>query len=269
MDLRHRRSGNMAIAIRTDKEIDLIRDAGRIVGRILKRLEKESVVGVTTAHLAEISDQMIEEAGADPLFKGVKNPKASFAFPASICASINEELVHGIPGQRKLCSGDILSIDCGVRLKGYCGDAAITVMIGQTQPEIQKLVITTREVLDIAVAECRPGRYWSEIAGKMQSHAERTGFSVVRDYVGHGIGRKMHEDPKIPNFVSDELLQNDFMLRKGMILAVEPMVNMGTSRVKVLSDGWTVVTADHKPSAHFEHTLAITDCGAEVLTESE
>ncbi len=259
----------MAIAIRTDKEIDLIRDAGRIVGRILKRLEKEAVVGVTTAQLAKMSDQMIDEAGAIPLFKGVKNPKAGFDFPSSICASINEELVHGIPGDRKLCSGDILSIDCGVKLKGYCGDAAITVMIGQTRTEVQTLVSTTREVLELAVTESRPGRYWSEIAAIMQNHAEKAGFAVVRDYVGHGIGRKMHEDPKIPNFVSDELLQNDFMLRKGMILAVEPMVNMGTSRVKVLSDGWTVVTADRKPSAHFEHTLAITGSGVEVLTESD
>jgi methionyl aminopeptidase len=257
----------MAVAIRTDKEVELIRNAGQIVGSILRRLQEEAVVGVTTRQLAEISDKMIADAGAIPLFKGVKNPKASFDFPSSICASINEELVHGIPGEKKLRSGDILSIDCGVKLKGYCGDAAITVMIGNVSPEVEKLVCNTREILEIAVNESKPGRCWSEVADKMQKHAEKAGFGVVRDYVGHGIGRKMHEDPKIPNFVSEELLQNDFILRKGMILAVEPMVNMGTYRVKVLSDGWTVVTADHKPSAHFEHTLAITDNGAEVLTK--
>jgi methionyl aminopeptidase len=256
----------MAVAIRSNREIDLLRAAGKLAGQILRRLEQEAVPGVTTAQLAQISDEMIAQAGATALFKGVTNPQAKFAFPASICASINHQLVHGIPGDTKLCSGDIISIDCGVRLKGYCGDAAITAIVGSVPPQVERLVSVTRQMLDVAVQQCRPGRYWSEIAGLMQACAEDAGFAVVRDYVGHGIGRQMHEDPKLPNFVSDELLQSDLLLRKGMILAVEPMVNMGTHRVRVLDDGWTVVTADGKPAAHFEHTLAVTDSGVEVLT---
>lgn len=257
---------NMAVAIRSNQEIELIRAASKIVARVLQRLEKEIVAGVTTAQLADISDKIIGEAGAIPLFKGVPNPQAKMDFPASICASINEQVVHGIPSDRKLCSGDIISIDCGVKLKGYCGDAAMTFLVGQVAPEVRNLVKVTREVLNIAIANANPGCYWSEIASKMQNHAESAGFGVVREYVGHGIGRKMHEDPKLPNFVSKELRANDLLLRKGMILAVEPMVNAGTHRVKSLPDGWTVVTVDGKASAHFEHTLAITDNGVEVLT---
>lgn len=260
----------MAVAIRTEKEITLIRAAGDVVGRILKKLREFADVGVTTAQLAKVSDELIAAEQAIALFKGVKNPAAKFDFPASICTSINEQVVHGLPSdQRKLADGDIISIDCGVKRKGYCGDAAVTLMIGRVKPEVERLVRTTDEVLEIAVAETRPGRLWSDVARRMQNHAEKAGFGVVRDYVGHGIGRQMHEDPKLPNFVSEELLQNDILLRKGMILAVEPMINLGTWKVKVLADGWTVVTADGKPAAHFEHTLAVTEGGAAVLTGSE
>jgi len=247
----------------------MIRAAGSVVGRILKKLREFADVGVTTAQLAEISDRMIADAGGIALFKGVKNPAASFDFPASICTSINEQVVHGIPDSRKLENGDIISIDCGVKLKGYCGDAATTVIIGKVDHEVQQLVDVTRQVLNVAVKNAQPGIYWSQVARLMQDHAEKAGFGVVRDYVGHGIGRKMHEDPKLPNFVSNELLRNDFRLRKGMILAVEPMVNLGTWKVKVMRDGWTVVTSDRKPAAHFEHTIAITEKGADVLTINE
>ena len=217
----------MAVAIRTEKEIELIRAAGAVVGRILKKLREFADVDVTTAQLAKVSDEIIAAEQALALFKGVKNPAASFDFPASICTSINEQVVHGIPSdRRRLSEGDIISIDCGAKRKGYCGDAAVTLMIGRVEPE-------------------------------------------VRDYVGHGIGRQMHEDPKLPNFVSEELLRNDILLRKGMILAVEPMINLGTWKVKVMADGWTVVTADGKPAAHFEHTLAVTENGADILTDSE
>jgi len=257
----------MAVTIRAPREIEMIRAAGGIVGRVLKKLKEFADVGVTTAQLAEVSDAIIAHAGAAALFKGVTNSTAKFAFPASICTSINEQVVHGIPADRKLADGDIVSIDCGVKLKGYCGDAATTIIIGNASPQVCQLVEVTGAVLDIAVAQTRPGRYWSEIADLMQKHAEKHGFAVVRDYVGHGIGREMHEDPKLPNFVSKELLKNDLLLRKGMILAVEPMVNMGTWKVRLLDDGWTVITADGKPAAHFEHTLAVTDNGAEVLTE--
>lgn len=256
----------MAVAIRTQREIELIRSAGGVVGRILKKLREMAKVGVTTGQLAQASDEMIAQAGGVALFKGVSMPSARFDYPASICASVNEEVVHGIPGQRVLTDGDIISVDCGVKLAGYCGDAATTIMVGQCPPRVQELVRVTRELLDLAVEQIRPGRYWSEIAGLMQQHAEAAGLAVVRDYVGHGIGRRMHEEPKLPNFVSKELLDHDLLLRKGMILAVEPMVNMGTWKVRVLPDGWTVVTADRQPAAHFEHTLAVTDSGAEVLT---
>ena len=259
----------MAVAIRTSKEIEMIRSAGEIVGRILKKLKEHADVGVTTAELARISDEMIEQAGGIPLFKGVKNPAAKFDFPSSICASINEQVVHGIPDDTRLNDGDIISIDCGVKHNGFCGDAAVTIIIGNVDPKVRRLVEVTREVLDIAVKNSRPGRYWSEIAGKMQAHAEENGFGVVRDYVGHGIGRQMHEDPKLPNFVSQELVQNDLLLRKGMVFAVEPMVNMGTWKVRVLKDGWTVVTKDKLPAAHFEHTIAITQNGAMVLTDAD
>jgi methionyl aminopeptidase len=256
----------MAIAIRTEREIEFLRRAGRLVAEILKKVSEQAVAGTTTARLAKISDTMIEQAGATALFRGVTNPQASFAFPASICASINEQLVHGIPCDRILKDGDIISIDCGVKLQGYCGDAATTVIVGAATPDIETLVQVTREMLNVAVERTKPGVYWSQVAGAMQAHAEAAGFSVVRDYVGHGIGRQMHEDPKLPNFVNSELLRNDVLLRKGMILAVEPMVNMGTYKVKVLEDGWTVVTADRRSCAHFEHTLAVMDNGAEILT---
>ncbi|MBN1845105.1 MAG: type I methionyl aminopeptidase [Sedimentisphaerales bacterium] len=257
----------MAVAIRTAREIEKIRAAGQVVGRVLHKLREIAAAGVTTADLADLSDRIIAEAGGTALFKGVRNPAARFDFPASICASINEEVVHGIPsGRRMLTDGDILSIDCGVKLNGYCGDAAITLPIGRVDPEVERLLRITRQLLDIAVRESRPGRYWSEIAGRMQEHAEQAGFGVVRDYVGHGIGRQMHEDPKLPNFVSRELLGNDLLLRKGMVLAVEPMVNLGTWKVKVSGDGWTVLTADGLPSAHEEHTIAVTDDGTEILT---
>lgn len=256
----------MAVALRSRNEIDLIRAAGKIVARVLSRMKEAAVEGISTGELARISDEMIEKAGGIALFKGVKNPQAKFDFPASICASVNEEVVHGLPGERKLVRGDIISVDCGVKLDGYCGDSATTIMVGEVPDETQKLLQITEEVLNIAIDNAKSGRKWSEVARLMQSHAEKAGFGVVREYVGHGIGRKMHEDPKVPNFVSDELLQRDLILRKGMVLAVEPMLNMGTHETRVLSDGWTVVTADLKPAAHFEHTIAITDNGAEVLT---
>ena len=243
-----------------------MRVAGRVVARILQRIREKAVEGITTVELARISDAMIDEARGTALFKGVKNPQARFDFPASICASVNEEVVHGIPSERKLRNGDVISVDCGVKLNGYCGDSATTIMIGDVNADTQQLLRATEEMLNIAIAHAHAGQKWSVVARLMQEHAEQYGFGVVRDYVGHGIGRRMHEDPKVPNYVSDDLLRHDIVLRKGMVLAVEPMLNMGTYKTKVLSDGWTVVTADNKPAAHFEHTIAITENGADVLT---
>jgi len=247
-----------------------MRRAGAVVADVLSQLQKIAAPGMTTAYLDGIAAKMTAAAGAEALFKGVRSPQARMPFPGAICASVNEQVVHGIPSERVvLQEGDILSIDFGVRLNGYCGDAAVTVPIGQVSPENRRLMDTTREVLDIAMQKSRPGVRWSEVAGFMQRHAESAGFSVVRDFVGHGIGTKMHEDPKVPNFVSEELLADDIWLAEGMVLAVEPMINAGTYAVRTLGNGWTVVTRDGKCSAHFEHTIALVKGGCEVLTKKQ
>jgi methionyl aminopeptidase len=241
--------------------------AGAVVADVLCQLQKIAKPGMTTAYLDGVALRMTAEAGAEALFKGVRNPQARMPFPGAICASINEQVVHGIPSESvMLREGDILSIDFGARLNGYCGDAAVTVPMGRISEESRRLIDITEEALNIAIDLARPGVRWSEVAGKMQRHAEAAGFSVVRDFVGHGIGTKMHEDPKVPNFVSDELLAEDIVLTEGMILAVEPMINAGASAVRTLANGWTVVTRDGKSSAHFEHTIAVVRGGSEVLT---
>jgi methionyl aminopeptidase len=210
---------------------------------------------------------MTADAGAEALFKGVRSPVARIPFPGAICASINEQVVHGIPSEdTKLKNGDILSIDFGVRLNGYCADSAVTIAIGEISENRRKLMDVTKRVLNIAIEKSAPSIKWSQIAAEMQRYAESAGFSVVKDFVGHGIGKKMHEEPRVPNFVSDDLLKNDIVLEEGMVLAVEPMINTGTSAVRTLKNGWTVVTRDGKSSAHFEHTIVILGNGSEVLT---
>jgi methionyl aminopeptidase len=246
-----------------------MRQAGAVVAEVLSKLQTIARPGMTTAHLDGIALQMTVAAGAEALFKGVRSPQARMPFPGAICASVNEQVVHGIPAESAvLREGDVLSLDFGARLNGYCGDAAVTVPIGRISAGNQKLVDVTREVLEIAVARMRPGVRWSEIARPMQKHAESAGFSVVRDFVGHGIGTKMHEDPKVPNFVSRELLADDILLAEGMVLAVEPMINAGGYAVRTLGNGWTVVTRDGRYSAHFEHTIAVVKGGCEVLTQT-
>jgi methionyl aminopeptidase len=244
-----------------------MRQAGVVVADVLSELQKIAAPGVTTAYLDSVALQMTVEAGAQALFKGVRSPQAKRPFPGAICASVNSEVVHGIPAETPpLKDGDILSVDFGVKLNGYCGDAAVTVPIGTISEANRRLLDTTRAVLEIAIAMARPGIRWSQVAARMQDHAEAAGFSVVRDFVGHGIGTRMHEDPKVPNFVSEELLADDIMLTEGMVLAVEPMINAGGYAVRTLANGWTVVTKDGKCSAHFEHTIAIVKGGCEVLT---
>lgn len=245
----------------------MLRNAGQVVASVLSKLKEHAVPGTSTAELDRMALDMTEQAGAIALFKGVPCPYMDRPFPGAICASINEQLVHGIPSPKAvLKEGDILSVDFGVRLNGYCGDAAFTAGIGQISPDRQKLIDVTWRMLDIAIENMAPGVRWSMIAAMMEKTAREAGFSVVRDYVGHGIGTEMHEDPKVPNFVSRELLNNDIILKEGMILAVEPMVNMGKAAVRTLSDGWTVVTKDRMCSAHCEHTIAVVDGGCEVLT---
>jgi len=245
-----------------------MRQAGRVVHRVLARTGELVAAGVTTAGLNEEAERLITEAGGTALFKGVRNPQARFPFPAALCVSVNEELVHGIPGPRVLKEGEIVSIDCGVRLAGYCGDAATTVPVGSVPREVQHLLDVTRRALDLAIETIRPGRMWSEVAKGMQRYVEGERLSVVRDFVGHGIGREMHEEPKVPNFWNESQKQLDFKLLPRMVLAVEPMVNMGTHHVDYAGDDrWVVVTRDGKFAAHFEHTLAVTQNGVDVLTD--
>jgi methionyl aminopeptidase len=257
----------MAITLRSRREIELMRKAGAVVADVLLKLKEIAEPGTTTARLDSIALQMTADAGAEALFKGVRSPVARIPFPGAICASINEQVVHGIPSEdTKLKNGDILSIDFGVRLNGYCADSAVTIAIGEISENRRKLMDVTKRVLNIAIEKSAPSIKWSQIAAEMQRYAESAGFSVVKDFVGHGIGKKMHEEPRVPNFVSDDLLKNDIVLEEGMVLAVEPMINTGTSAVRTLKNGWTVVTRDGKSSAHFEHTIVILGNGSEVLT---
>lgn len=258
----------MAVTLRSSREIELLRQAGAVVADVLLKLQEVATPGISTGELDVIATDIAKAAGAAVLFKGVESPYARQPFPGAICASLNEQVVHGIPSKKViLTDGDVLSVDYGVKLNGYCGDAAMTYGIGKIAPEKQKLIDVTKQLLDIAIERAAPGIKWSEIAAEMAKYAKQAGFSVVEDFVGHGIGTEMHEDPKVPNYVSRELLRNDILLKEGMILAVEPMVNMGSKAVKLLRDGWTVVTKDGKCSAHFEHTIAIVKNGCSVLTE--
>ena len=257
----------MAITLRSRREIELMRDAGAVVADVLLKLQEISRPGISTAQLDTIAAEMTSQAHAQPLFKGVRHPQGRMPFPGVICASINEQVVHGIPSDNVILKeGDILSVDFGARLAGYCGDAAVTIGIGEVSAVNRRLMEVTKRALDTAIARAAPGIRWSKIAGEMQRLAESAGFSVVREFVGHGIGNQMHEEPRVPNFVSEELLADDIVLAEGMVLAVEPMINGGTSDVRTLRDGWTVVTRDGKCSAHFEHTIAIAGDGCEVLT---
>ncbi len=248
----------------------MLRTAGSVVAKVLSKLKEDAKPGVSTAELDKTALRMTRDAGAIALFKGFPCPYMDKPFPGAICASVNEQLVHGIPSKKVILKeGDILSIDFGIKLNGYCGDSAITVAIGQIEPGRQRLMAVTQRLLDSAVEQMAPGVKWSTIAGAMEEIAKGAGFSVVKEYVGHGIGTEMHEDPKVPNFVSKELLRDDILLKEGMVLAVEPMVNMGKAGVRTLPDGWTVITKDKKCSAHFEHTIAVVGGGCEVLTARE
>ena len=257
----------MAITLRSRREIELIRRAGAVVADVLSKLKEIAEPGVTTGRLNNVASQITADAGAEALFKGVRSPLSRIPFPACVCTSVNEQVVHGIPSETVvLKDGDILSIDFGARLDGYCADAAVTIAIGKVSENKRKLIDVTKHVLDMAIEKSALAVKWSRIAAEMQNYVESAGFSIVKDFVGHGIGKKMHEEPRVPNFVSDELLTCDIILTEGMVLAVEPMINAGTDNVRTRKDGWTVVTRDGKCSAHFEHTIAIVKNGCEVLT---
>jgi len=248
------------VEIKSPEEIALMRKAGRIVSEILDALEAAVAPGVTTWELDALAERLIAEKGARPAFKGY------LGFPCVLCASINEEVVHGIPSRRrKLAEGDLMKLDFGVSYKGWFGDSARTVPVGRVSPEARALVEATRESLQKAIQVMRPGNRIGDIGHAVQRHVEARGYSVVRDFTGHGIGRKLHEHPHVPNHGQPG---GGMKLRAGMVLAVEPMVNQGVHEVELLEDDWTAVTADGKLSAHFEHTILITDSGAEVLTRS-
>jgi methionyl aminopeptidase len=258
----------MKISLKSRRELELMRQAGRVVQRALARAHEMARAGMTTLELDRIVYDTYTSAGGQGLFKWYPTYEPGKGFPGNTCISVNDEVVHGIPGDRALKDGDVVSVDCGIRLGGYCGDSATTIAIGTLTPENQRLLRITQETLELAIQEIRPGRKWSDVARKMQEHVEKAGMSCVREFVGHGIGTRMHEDPKVPNFVSDEFKKRgDFYLQAGMMLAVEPMVALGQPEVVVLDDHWTVVTKDRMPAAHFEHTIAVTATGADVLTD--
>lgn len=244
-----------------------MREAGRIVGQVLELMRERARAGVSTKELDTAAKKLATSSGGEMAFFDYRLNGISYPFPGNICASIDEQVVHGIPDDRRLKDGEIISIDVGVRLDGYYGDAAITIPIGDVGKEKQRLVEVTIGALEAAIAAARPGRKLSEISAAVQTHVEPRGFSIVRDYVGHGIGQKLHEPPQIPNFVMPGgFLWSDVTLKPGMTLAIEPMVNAGTHEVEKLANEWTVVTRDRRPSAHFEHTVAITDDGVSILT---
>jgi len=255
------------IVIKSPREIELLRAAGGLVYEILSEIQTAARPGTTSAELEEIAARRIRERGATALFMGVTNPQARYPFPASICSSVNEEVVHGVPSDRPLAEGDIVSIDCGVRLDGYCGDSARTIAVGKVSRRAQQLIDVTREALDLAIHEIRPYVRWSKVARQMQKYIEDAGFSVVREFVGHGIGREMHEEPKVPNYADRGSRQADFELVPGMTLAIEPMVTAGGPEVEFRDrDRWTIVTKDRSLAAHFEHTVAVTEEEALVLS---
>lgn len=247
------------IVIRSAEELSILREANRIVARILGELAEIIEPGVSTETLDDKAERMIREAGGKPAFKGYRG------YPKAICASINEQVVHGIPAPDVvLKENDIISIDVGITYKGYVGDTAATYPVGEISDEKQRLIRVTRESLHEGIKQARAGMRLSDISHAVQSHVEKGGFSVVRDFVGHGIGQKMHEEPQIPNFGKPNMGPR---LEPGMVLAIEPMVNAGAYDVVVLEDRWTAVTKDGKPSAHFEHSIVVTEGEAEILSQ--
>jgi methionyl aminopeptidase len=248
---------HFVIIIKSPREIEQLKKSNAIVAEVFQKLKEAIVPGITTKELDQITEEMILSRGATPAFKGYRG------FPATLCISVNEEVVHGIPGERRLKEGDIVSLDVGADLNGYFGDAAITLPVGEVDLMAKRLLEVTEKALYIGIDKAKAGNRLFDISYAIQTWVESNGFSVVRDFVGHGIGKDLHEEPQIPNFGSPH---QGPRLEKGMVFALEPMVNEGTYGVRILSDDWTVVTADGKRSAHFEHSIVITDGGAEILS---
>jgi methionyl aminopeptidase len=248
-----------AITVKTPEEIGIMFEANQIVAGVLDLLRREIRPGLTTLRLDRWAEEYCRDHHGVPAFKGYRG------FPGSLCVSINEEVVHGIPSKKVILrEGDIVSVDFGVLFKGFFGDAAVTIPVGKISPQKEKLMQVTKESLELAIQQVQVGNRVTDISRAVQVHVEKNGFSVVRQFVGHGIGTNLHESPEVPNYVQNN--RPSPRIIDGMVLAIEPMVNAGTSKVKVLRDNWTVVTADRQPSAHFEHSVAATDNGPFILS---
>ncbi len=245
------------VTLKSPREIDAMRRSGKITSSVLTELMKAVRPGISTGDLDAIAERGIRQAGGVPTFKGYNG------FPASICVSIDDEVVHGIPGSRVLRDGELLSIDIGTTLDGYVSDSAATVPVGSVSEDARRLMRVTQECLTIGIQQMEPGKHLGDIGAAVQEHAERHGYGVVRELVGHGVGRAMHEDPQVPNYGE---WGTGLELRAGLVLAIEPMITQASPKVRVLPDGWTVVTADGKLAAHFEHTIAVTENGPRILT---
>ncbi|MBS1832511.1 MAG: type I methionyl aminopeptidase [Acidobacteria bacterium] len=253
------------IARRSQSELEKMRASGLLVYEILQKLAAMVEVGITTNDLEVAAEKMMADAGAKPAFKGYRPQSAAVAYPFVLCTSVNDEIVHGMPSKaRTLKSGDIVSIDTGLSIGGYYGDSAVTVPVGEVNESVKRLLQVTRESLEMAIEQMRPGNRLSDVSKAVQAHVEAAGYSIVKEMVGHGIGTKLHEEPQVPNYVDRR--HDNPRLKEGMVLAIEPMVNLGKADMKIKSDKWTAVTKDGAPSAHFEHVVAVTTNGPWVLT---
>ena len=256
----------MKIFLKTEDEIDLMREANQLVGKTLAEVGRHIKPGVTTRHLDKVADEFIRDHGAIPTFKGFPNPYGE-PFPAAICTSVNDVVVHGIPSDDVvLHEGDIISVDCGTLLNGYNGDSAYTFMVGEVDEAVKQLLEVTKQSLYLGIEQAVPGKHVGDIGAAIQAHCEAHGYGIVRELTGHGIGKEMHEAPLIPNY---GMRGNGVMLKAGMCIAIEPMVTLGNRNIGMLPDRWSIVTRDHQVAAHFEHTIAVRKGKAEVLSTFE
>jgi methionyl aminopeptidase len=250
------------IYLKTDEEVELLREANLLIGRTLAELAKIIKPGVTTKQLDKVAEEFIRDNGAEPTFKGFPNPYGG-PFPASICTSVNEQVVHGIPNDVPLQDGDIVSIDCGTRLNGFCGDSCYTFPVGEISPEVKNFLKTTKEALYKGIEQAVVGHRLGDISYAVQQHCEAQGYGVVREFVGHGVGHEMHEDPQVPNYGRRG---NGILLKSGLCIAIEPMITMGTKDIYMQEDRWGIVTRDKKPAAHYEHSLCVRKGKADILS---